>query len=402
MRRSRHDPRLTPKDEIEPKGGFDNLLRAMDAETASLETLIEVTTNLVTAGGPARAAGWLRGLMAYEDNLRQRDPMRPYENRVPSLLAALPDDVVGAVFDEFTPAEARRALFDNYTRVRPARSAAILAVMRTERAAAVVEVMSLGVDAPLKMARVLPHIPEMALGALLAHTHPACLARLVLEMPADAQGYLLAAADLDTAAALLSSVMEDGGCVATARAARMLCRLPRQAQMEFLEQLVDPVLQDRLTTALRHLDASPLSGLNGRRTRLYLTESPAKEAAFALARSAPDTAAAALAALDASLAATLLTAVAASEPALAADLLRGLDTDILLGFRPVEHGLRRPRREPFVQVSADIVAALDLQSPPALSLLRLLPEATLKAILDQLPSARHREVLSLLGRDERR
>ena len=376
-------------------------VRAMDAQTASLETLIEETTNLVAAGDPARAADWLRGLMAYEDGLRQRDPMRPYENRVPSLLAALPDDVVGAVFDEFTPAEARRALFDNYTRVRPARSAAILAVMRAERAAAVVEVMSLGVDAPLKMARVLPHIPGMALGALLAHTHPACLARLVLEMPADAQEYLLAATDLDTAAALLSSVMEDGGRVAAARAARMLCGLPHQAQTELLERL-GPVLQDRLTTALRHLDASPLSGLNGRRTRLYLTESPAKEAAFALARSAPDTAAAALAALDASLAATLLTAVAASEPALAADLLRGLDTDILLGFRPVDHGLRRPRREPFAQVSADVVAALDLQSPPALSLLRLLPEATLEAILDQLPSARHREVLSLLGRDERR
>ncbi len=374
-------------------------VRAMDAETASLETLIEETTNLVAAGDPARAAGWLRGLMAYEDSLRQRDPMHHYENRAPSLLAALPDDVAGAVFDEFTPAEARRALFDNYTRVKPSRFAAILAHMRSERAAAIVEVMSLGADAPLKMARVLPHIPEMALGALLAHTHPACLARLVLEMPAGAQGYLLAAADLDTAAALLSSVMEDGGRVATARAARMLCGLSHQAQMEFLERL-GPVLRDRLTTALRHLDASPLSGLNGRRTRLYLTESPAKEAAFALARSAPDTAAAALAALDASLAATLLTAVAASEPTLAADLLRGLDTNILLGFRLVD-GEHRPRREPFVQVSAGIVAVLDLQSPPALSLLRLLPEATLEAILDQLPSAQHREVLSLLGRDER-
>jgi len=155
-----------------------------------------------------------------------------------------------------------------------------------------------------------------------------------------------------------------------------------------------------MTTALRHLDAGPLSGLSDRGTHLYLTEMSVEQAAFALTRSAPDTAAAALAALDASLAAALLTAIAASEPALAADLLRGLDTDILLGFRLVDCGLRRPCREPFARISAGIVAALDLQAPPVLSLLRLLPDATLEAILDRLPSARRREVLDVLDHDD--
>ncbi|MDY6877416.1 MAG: hypothetical protein SWK90_14605 [Chloroflexota bacterium] len=365
----------------------------------SLETLDEEMTDLVAAGDSAGAADWLRRLMAQEDDLRRHNLMHSYEDRVPPLLAALPDDVLGAVFDELTPAEARRALFDNYTRIKPTRFARILAVMRAERAAAVVEAMSLGMDAPPEMARVLPHIPEMALGALLAHTHPASLARLMREMAADAQGYLLAAASLDTTAILLTSVTEGNGRVAEARAARMLSRLPRQTQTAILKRL-DPTLGARLAATLHHLNTGPLSGLNGDRGRLYLIEAPVEQAAFALARSAPDTAVTALAALDASLAATLLTAIAASEPALAADLLRGLDTNTLLGFRPAAHGSRRPRWEPFAQVSTSIVAALDLKAPPVSSLLRLLPDAILEAILDRLTSTRRREVLSVLSRDD--
>ena len=382
-----------------------------NVEVISLETLIEEMTGLVADDDPPGAADWLRALVAHEDDLRRRNLMRPYEDRVPPLLAALSNGVAGAVFDELTPAEAQHALFDNYTRVKPALIAAILAAMRPERAAAVVEAMSLGVDAPLEMARALPHVPETALGPLLAHVHPASLARLVREMEVETQGRLLAAADPDTAAALLTNIAEAGGRVADARAARMLSHLPRQAQTAILERLLPtptlshggresiPVLQDRLTIALRHLDSGPLAGLSGRRARLYLTEMPVEQGAFALARSAPDTAVAALAELDAPLAAALLTAIAASEPALAADLLRGLDTDTLLGFRLVD-GERCPHQQPFAQVSAGIVAALDLQAPPALSLLRLLPDATLEAILDRLPSARRREVLDLLDRDD--
>jgi len=339
-------------------------MNRQNVEIVSLEALVEEITNLVAAGDPAGAADWLRALMAHEDDLQRRNVMRPYEDRVPPLLAALPDDVAGAVFDELTPAEARRALFDNY----------------------------------LEIARALPRIPETALESLLAHVHPASLARLVHEMPVGDQMRLLAAADLDTVAALLSSVVENGGRVVEARAARMLSRLSRQAQTVVGERL-GSVLRDRLMTMLRHLDTGPLSGLSSRRARLYLTEVSVEHAAFALARSTPDTSAAALATLDASLAATMLTAIAASEPALAADLLRGLDTDTLLGFRLVG-GERRPRWEPFAQVSAGIVAALDLRAPPALSMLRLLPDAALEAILDRLPSARRREVLDVLGRDD--
>lgn len=363
----------------------------------SLETLGEEMTNLVAAGDAAGGADRLRALVAHEDDRRRRNANRPYEDRVPPLLAALPDDVVGAVFDELTSAEARRALFDNHTRAKPVRIAAILAAMRPERAAPVVEAMSLGMDAPLEMARALPHIPKAALCPLLAHVHPTSLAHLLCQMTVDDQRHLLAAAGPDTTVALLASVTEERGRVTDARAARMLARLPWQTQKAVLERLV-PALQDRLTTALRHLDTGPLSGLSDRQARLYLKEVFLEEATFALIRSAPDISADTLAALDASLAANLLTAIAASEPALAADLLRGLDTYTLLGFRLVD-GERRPRREPVAQVSAGVVAALDLQAPPALSLLRLLPDATLEAILDRLPSARCMEILNVLSRD---
>ncbi len=201
-------------------------MNRQNVEIISLETLVGEITDLVADGDPAGAADWLRAIMAHGDDLRRRDTMRPYEDRVPPLLAALPDNVAGAVFDELTPAEARRALFDSHTRVEPALIATILAAMRAERAAAVVEAMSLGVGAPLEMARALPHVPEMALSSLLAHVHPASLARLVREMGLDGQGRLLAAADPDTAAALLMNIAEDDGRVAEARAARMLYTLP--------------------------------------------------------------------------------------------------------------------------------------------------------------------------------
>jgi len=313
---------------------------------------------------------------------------------IAGLVKEMPD---GVSFDELTLAEARHILFDDCARLRPARAAAVLSAMRPERAAAVVEAMSLGVDAPLEMARALPHVPDVALGPLLARVHPASLARLMLEMELDDRGRLLAAVGRDAAAALLTCVAENGGRVAEARAARMLSPLSWRVQTEILERL-DPVLRARMTIALRHLDSGPLSGLSDCQARLYLTEASLKEVVFALTHSAPDTAADALATLDASRSAAALAAIAASEPALAADLLCGLDADTLLEFRAVD-GERIPRRKPFAQIAAGIVAVLNLQAPPALSLLRLLPDATLEVILDRLPRARRREVLGLLARE---
>lgn len=318
---------------------------------------------------------------------------------IAGLVKEMPD---GVSFDELTLAEARHILFDDCARASPARAAAVLSAMRPERAAAVVEAMSLGVDAPPEMARVWSHISEESLGALLARVHPASLSRLAREMELDDQSRLLAVAGWDTSAALLACIAEEDGRVAEARAARMLSRLPWQIQAAILERL-SPVLRARLTLALRHSNGGPLSGLNRRQSRLYLIETSLEEAVFALTRSSPDTAADALATLDAPRAAAALAAIAASEPALAADLLRGLDTDTLLGFRVgfrVAGGERAPCWEPCARVSAGVVAEFDLQAPPALSLLRLLPDATLGAILDRLPPLRRGEVLGALERDD--
>jgi len=304
----------------------------------------------------------------------------------------------GVLFDELTVAEARHILFDDCARVSPARVAAALSAMRPERAAARVEAMSLGVEAPLEMACVWPHISEEALRALLARVHPASLARLAREMELDDQSRLLAVAGRDTSAALLACIAEEDGRVAEARAARILSRLSWQIQAAILERL-SPVLRARLTLALRHSNGGPLSGLSRRQARLYLIETSLEEAIFALTRSSPDTAADALATLDAPRAAAALAAIAASEPALAADLLRGLDTDTLVGFRAAG-GERTPCWEPCARVSAGVVAEFDLQAPPALSLLRLLPDATLGAILDRLSPLRRREVLGALERDD--
>ncbi|MEA3341758.1 MAG: hypothetical protein U9R15_17475 [Chloroflexota bacterium] len=304
----------------------------------------------------------------------------------------------GVPFDELALAEARHILFDDCARASPAHAATVLSAMRLERAAAVVEAMSLGVDAPPEMARVWPHIPGEALGALLARVHPASLARLAREMESDDQARLLAVAGRGTTAALLARIAEDDGRVAKARAARMLSRLPWQDQTTILGRL-SPVMRARLTPALRHSNGGPLSGLNRRQARLYLIEASLEEAVFALIRSSPDTAADALATLDAPRAAAALAAIAASEPTLAADLLRGLDTDTLLGFRAAG-GERTPCWEPCARVSASVVAEFDLQAPPALSLLRLLPDATLGAILDRLSPLRREEILGALERDD--
>lgn len=305
-----------------------------------------------------------------------------------------------AAFDELTPVEVRRALLDNFTGVGPACVAATLATMDPERAAAFVEVMSLGVDAPPEMARILPHVSETALRSLLACVHPASLARLAREMELDNQARILSEAGRDTAAALLAYIAEGGGRVADARAARMLSQLSWQAQTAILECL-DLSIRTRLMTALRRLDAGPLPSLSRCQACLYLAESPLEEVVFALTRSAPDAAADALATLDAPRAAAVLTAIAASNPALAVALLRGLDTDTLVGFSAVA-GERIPRWEPFARASASIVAELDLQAPPVLLLLRLLPAATLEAIIGLLSSARCREILDLLGRHRRK
>ena len=315
----------------------------------------------LAAGDADAVAAGLERLVREEDAAVLANTMKPYEDQVPAVVTSPYPQVIAAALDRLPTALAKRALFGSYARIPDGVLRDLLAMMTPTMAARLVEAMSVGIDGPREMARILaragaPHEP------LLGHVHPEALLRLLEQM-------------------------DDAGIASLGRLGA-----PRGA----LDGVVDLLRErgdDLRRTWLEDLQAGgapEVPDLNLLRT------GGVPEAADALTRVPYGRLREVFDEIGYPRAGELLAHLAIDRPHRAAALMVGVDRRLLL--RPPTAG-RRPHQWLQESRAAAVLAALDLRAPHAARLLDVLPPDHLEMLLPHLPWEQRHVVEQRIGAD---
>ena len=336
-----------------------------DEQRAAAAGAAAALTHALATGDASVAAAATEQLISAEDALLQSNLLKPYEDRLPELVATAPLEHVAAMLDQLPVALQRRVLFGNYARIPDPRLRSLLAAMTPGAAGRLVNAMSVGIDAPREMARLLADGgPE--LGPALAQVHAAALLRLLDELPLPRQRALARLLPEAARAAVSAKLAERGNPVL----------------LRWLEQL--------LGGAGPALPADPA-------IRALLSAGPLDAAAAAFARSDYTALHEHLRNLPSSRTAALLQAVARAEPQTAAHLLGAANRRLLL--RPPAP-LRPPDEWPRDGLAARVLGACDPADPGTRSLVQALAPEELELLLPHLPLERRSVVQELAAADE--
>ncbi|RME81919.1 MAG: hypothetical protein D6775_12275, partial [Caldilineae bacterium] len=363
-----------------------------DEASRPTELSVEQLTSLMSESDVKRAA-WLFGrLIEEEDELVRANLLKPYEDRVPQVLRVLPPARAAALLDLLPIGKVKRALFGNYTRIPDDRLRAIIAAMAPEQGARLLEAMSIGVDAPREMARVLAGLPQAALVPLSQTLHPAAVIRLLTELEPQEQQQVYVRLGETAAVAVLEALLAEENLVYAAWAAHLLQALEPSARAA-IEARLGENLREMLArgSACGMVDPLPTQAL--REVRLFLEEAPPETAVTVLREMHPSRAVQTLRTIPAARGAALLQDLAAQDPDLAADLLEAMNSRILL----------RPPRADTAPAwwlgdcpAAAILEAMDLTQPASQALLRALRPEQLELILQHLSPQRQADINGIL------
>ena len=346
--------------------------RGVHAPSRSCLPTAELVARLKT-GAAAEAGAVLARLVAEEERLVLDNRMKPYVDQVPGVVTALPANRVAAILDTLPTATVKRALFGNFTRIPDPTLRAVVSAMQPRGAAALMEAMAVGIDAPREMARVLAgdgfgrSEGEIAadLRRAVQLAHPVALVRLFEELEEGGQARL---ADLAGAAHM-------GAVVAVLEAMR------NRVHAAWAAELLAAAENAGSGDCEGEVGAPPRT--SARRLRADLGGASPREAAAVLAGVSPRQTALVLRMLTARRAADVLMQVAGSDPGLAADLLDAVNVEILV---------RPPQGETaawWLQdcPAAGIVEALDLGIDASRRLLASVRPERLSLILDRVPGS---------------
>lgn len=336
-----------------------------DATALAVEEAASALLTALDAGDAGAAAAATERLAATEDSLLLRNVLKPYEDRLPRVIASADLVRVAGMLELLPVAVQRRVLFGNYARIPDARLRELLAVMSPAAIGRLINATAVGLDAPREMARILSGADE-GLGPGLAAAHPAAVLRLLDEVPPAGQ--------------------------------RTLCRLAGERAVEGIAALVEargnPVVT-RWFDQLRGTGQLPVATDPQQAT--VLAAADLDEAAVALAGSDYGRLHEAFRTLRPARAAALLQRIARSDPRAAADLLAATNRRILL--RPPRPA--RPVDEwPRDGLAARVLGACDPGAPATGALVRALPPAELDLLLPHLPLQRRTAVQQLAAQPE--
>lgn len=339
--------------------------------------IVELTETL-GHGEAAPAAAVLARLVGEEERLVLDNRMLPYLDKVPGVVQALPARRAAALLDLLPTATVARALFGNFTRIPDEALRGVIGAMAPERAAALIGVMAVGIDAPREMARVLSEGDGSGLGPALGRAHPAALLRLLGEIDDSGQARIVERAGRVQAVAVASALTATGNRVHAAWGAEL------------------EAVASAAGTAGGARDSVPSPRPSPRELRSEVTGRPAQDAASIVAAAPPRHAAFVLRMVSAPLAAELLIELARRDAPLAADLLDAVNVEVLV---------RPPHGDSVVLwlqdcPAAGIVEALDIGDRIARDLLAAVRPDRLELILDRVAGptrVRVEEVLASVG-----
>ena len=295
--------------------------RPSEGDAASLA---EAISSVAATEGAAR----LVSLIEREDELLAANELKPYEDRVAPVIMALPADACARVLESLPAAVRKRALFGSYTRIPDTRLGPILTAMDPGAAAEVVAGMSVGLDSPREMSRVLSGLETRGWRRLAPHVHPAAMIRLLRELAPPDQRRLAGSAGPEAAAAVASVLLEGGNRVEQAWAGHLLAALPAQEREGALATLPASARE-----VARQAASAPVP-VAGQRTlatiRDYLEAAEEEDATSTLASVHPALAGPALRGIGPRRGSSLLARLAEHDAGLAAGLLEACNARILL------------------------------------------------------------------------
>ena len=191
-------------------------------QTSFVEIDLEKLLTLMEQEKPEEAAELLSRLIAEEKEMRLLNILKPYEDKVPKVLRRLKPSKAAQILDHLPPHEIKRALFDNYTRLEDELICDILTSLSPAKAAGVIERMSIGIDAPREMARILQGCASDVLSEILELVNPPSIIRLMDEMEPEARARFLGSVEAEKCAQVLREMLSGENAVRMAQAAQIL------------------------------------------------------------------------------------------------------------------------------------------------------------------------------------
>ena len=341
---------------------------------------------------PEEAAELLSRLIAEEREMRLLNILKPYEDKVPKVLRGLKPSKAAQILDHLPPHEIKRALFDNYTRLEDELICDILTALSPAKAAGVIERMSIGIDAPREMARILQGCASDALGEILELVNPPSIIRLMDEMEPEARARFLGSVGAEKCAQILREMLSGENAVRMAQAAQILKQMEVGRKEEVLGKLGEGD-QRVLWELIGREYGGALEKMRPREARLFIEEAPLEEVVAAIRNAHPEKVVAALKLAGTKRAAEVLALLARYDPELAADLLEALNVKTIVRFRKSGEAVW----EVCMPRAAEIIGEMDSADPQIIEVLRKMQEEDLEAILERLPQDKRELIISRLG-----
>lgn len=371
----------------------------MDTNSEPLERLLELEPPELAARlqsmDPHDGARLFQALIEEEQRLSLLNLLKPYRDKVPLVLDRLEVPDIVRVFDHMDDYYIMKALFGNFRVVEEKTRQEILARLRQEKVAALLQRMSIGIDNPKLAAKVLSQLPLDVRCGVAGRTATAAMVRVFAEMGTDAQASILGAVRTDEAVEVVHHMLGRANAVRTARVARVLRRMradPRRAILAQLEATPRASLQEELGRQYR----SPLMEMEMKEAKGVIEGLAASEAARRLREVDAAQQTDILRACEAKTAAAILTLLARQDHGLVADILEAINTKIIVDFKRRE-GTLQPVEEMYMCPAAGILEALDLSQPENLKVLQALAQTELEAILEKMRGEKRAEIQALLA-----
>ncbi len=336
------------------------------------------------------AADLLKTLIETERDLVRNNKLKAYDDKLPLVLERLDVSLMAAIFNHLDTVLPRQALFGNFRVVEYQVKVELLKKLATDKAAGLLEQLSLGLDLPKVAGRLLSDVSPARGAALATRMGRLSLLRIFENMQVRDKARLLERLERDKAAQIVRWMLDRGGHVRVAAVANVLREVSQEGRDGILGHL-DAADRDKLQIEIERRFVEPWKLLSAREIVVALLNMSPSAAASVLLKMDAEKAAQVLNCLETSFVAQVVTVLAQDDPQIAADLLAAMHEQVLVaspaGIEAQTYSLR----------AASVLEKLDLSQASNVEVVQGIESALLEEALRWLDESRRRTIASIAG-----
>lgn len=340
----------------------------------------------------ARAANLLKTLSEAEQYLVRDNRLKAYQDKLPLVLEQLDVSLMAAIFNRLDIVLLRQALFGNFRVVEHQVKVELLERLETDKAAGLLEQLSLGFDLPKVAGRLLSNVSPARGAALVTRVERLSLLRIFANVRVRDKGRILERLEWARAAEIVRWMLGRGGRVRVAAVANVLREVSQEIRDGILRHL-EATDRDKLQIEIGRHFVEPWKLLSAREILVPLLDMSPSAAASILLEIDAEKAAQVLKYLETSFVAQVVAVLAQDSPQAAADLLTAMHEQVLVaspeGIRTRTYSLR----------AGSVLEKLDLNQASNVQVIRGMDSAVLKETLRWLDGTRRRALASAAGLD---